>query len=130
MTRFKRTIYSLLATLVLALGLFSPLALQHVSAQTATDEVCAGIATASGAGCNGSNTTLNKVVANGVNILSIVIGIVAVIMIMVGGFKYITAAGDSGQINSAKSTILYAIVGLVVAALAQSIVRFVLNAAK
>ena len=47
-------------------------------------------------------------------------------MIMVGGFKYITSGGDSGNITGAKNTILYAVVGLVVVALAQIIVRFVL----
>jgi len=130
MMRFKRTIFTLATALVLALGLLSPVALQHVSAQTAHDEVCAGIATAAGAGCNGSNTSLNNVVRNGVNILSIIIGIAAVIMILVGGFKYITSGGDSGQVSNAKSTIVYAIIGLIIAALAQSIVHFVLNAAK
>lgn len=130
MMRLRRSIYTLATALILALGLLSPALLQHASAQTAHDEVCAGIATASGAGCNGSNTSLNKVVATGVNILSTVIGIAAVIMIMVGGFKYITAGGDSGQIGSAKSTIIYAVIGLVIVALAQSLVRFVLDAAK
>ncbi|HSX34598.1 MAG TPA: hypothetical protein VLF62_03055 [Candidatus Saccharimonadales bacterium] len=130
MKRLKHYVYTIAVALIMALGLLSPVALQHVSAQTSTDEVCAGIATASGAGCNGSNASLNKIVSTGVNIFSTVIGIVAVIMIMVGGFKYITAGGDSGQISSAKTTIIYAIVGLIIVALAQSIVRFVLNAAK
>jgi Type IV secretion system pilin len=62
-----------------------------------------------------------------INILSWVIGVVAVIMIIVGGFKYITSGGDSGGVTSAKNTILYAIVGLVIVALAQVIVRFVLG---
>jgi hypothetical protein len=55
--------------------------------------------------------------------------VVAVIMIIVGGLKYITSGGDSGNITSAKNTILYAIVGLIVVALAQIIVRFVLERA-
>ncbi len=50
-------------------------------------------------------------------------------MIIVGGLKYITSGGDSGNITSAKNTILYAIVGLIVVALAQIIVRFVLQRA-
>jgi hypothetical protein len=52
---------------------------------------------------------------------------VAVIMIIVGGLKYITSGGDSNNVSSAKSTIIYAIIGLVVVALAQFIVQFVLN---
>lgn len=62
-----------------------------------------------------------------INIVSIVVGLVAVIMIIIGGFKYITSNGDSGAVSSAKNTILYAIVGLVVVALAQIIVRFVVG---
>lgn len=62
-----------------------------------------------------------------VNIFSVVVGIVAVIMIIWGGFKYITSGGDSGNITSAKNTIIYAIIGLVVVALAQFIVQFVLD---
>jgi hypothetical protein len=128
--RFKRQLYTFASALLLALSVALPATLQRVAAQTPADQVCAGIATASGTGCNGSNTTLNKVVAAGVNILSVAIGITAVVMIMVAGFKYITAGGDAGSIGSAKNTIIYAIVGLVIVALAQAIVRFVLNAAK
>jgi cytochrome bd-type quinol oxidase subunit 2 len=69
------------------------------------------------------NSTIKLVI----NMFSIVVGIVAVIMIVLGGLKYITSSGDSNNITSAKNTILYAIVGLVVVALAQFIVRFVLG---
>jgi hypothetical protein len=62
-----------------------------------------------------------------VNIFSLLIGIVAVIMIIVGGFRYITSGGDSGRVGGAKNTLIYAIIGLVIVALAQIIVHFVLN---
>lgn len=62
-----------------------------------------------------------------VNIFSVIVGIVAVIMIIYGGFKYITSGGDSGNITSAKNTIIYAIIGLVIVALAQFLVQFVLD---
>jgi hypothetical protein len=55
-----------------------------------------------------------------------VIGVVSILMIIIGGFKYITSAGDSGRVNSAKNTILWALVGLVVAALADTILTYVL----
>ena len=48
-------------------------------------------------------------------------------MIIYGGFRYVTSGGDSGHVSSAKNTIIYAIVGLVVVALAQFIVQYVLN---
>jgi hypothetical protein len=62
-----------------------------------------------------------------INIFSVVVGIVAVIMIIWGGFKYITSGGETGNITSAKNTIIYAIVGLVIVALAQFFVQFVLD---
>jgi hypothetical protein len=70
---------------------------------------------------------IQTIVTTIVNIFSVVVGIVAVIMIIWGGFKYITSGGDSGNITGAKNTIIYAIIGLVVVALAQFIVQFVLD---
>lgn len=108
------------------LGVASPLAVAQNKA-----DVCAGVGVVTGAAnCgnpSGNPTTVNSIVATVINILSFVIGIAAVVMIMIGGFKYITASGDSSNIQSAKNTILYAIIGLVVVATAQVIVRFVLN---
>ena len=62
-----------------------------------------------------------------VSVLSIVIGIVAVIMFIISGFKYITSGGDSNGVSSAKNTLIYAIVGLIIVALAQFFVHFVLS---
>lgn len=75
----------------------------------------------------GPTGKLNNLVANIVNLITIIIGIIAVIMILIGGFKFITSNGDSNRIASARQTIIYAIVGLVIVALAQVIVRFILN---
>jgi hypothetical protein len=62
-----------------------------------------------------------------VNVFSIVVGFVAVVMIIYGGVKYITSGGDSNNISSAKNTIVYAIIGLLIVAIAQVIVHFVLE---
>lgn len=70
---------------------------------------------------------LTNLIANIVQILSVIVGIVAVIMIIWGGFKFITSGGDSGNVASARNTIIYALIGLVIVALAQIIVRFVLT---
>jgi multisubunit Na+/H+ antiporter MnhB subunit len=56
-----------------------------------------------------------------------ILGAIAVIMIVIGGIRYTTSNGDSGSIKSAKDTILYAVVGLVVAMLAYAIVNFVVQ---
>lgn len=71
--------------------------------------------------------TVNDIITSVINIFSLVVGVVSVIMIIIGGLKYITSGGDSGNVSGAKNTILYAIIGLVVVALAQVIVRFVLT---
>jgi hypothetical protein len=63
-----------------------------------------------------------------VNILSFVAGVAAVIMIVFSGVKFVTSGGDSNAVSSAKNTLVYAIIGLVIAVLAQLIVHFVLNA--
>lgn len=65
-----------------------------------------------------------------VNLISVIIGIVAVIMIIIGGLRYVTSGGDSGKVSNAKNTIIYAIVGLIVVALAQVIVKFVISETK
>lgn len=72
-------------------------------------------------------TQVDSIITTIVNVLSIIIGVIAVIMIIIGGLKYITSSGDSGNVTAAKNTILYAIVGLIIVALAQLIVRFVLG---
>lgn len=74
-----------------------------------------------------SDTDLGGLLKNIVNILSIIVGVVAVIMIIIGGFRYITSGGESSNVSGAKNTLIYAIVGLVIVALAQFIVHFVLS---
>lgn len=62
-----------------------------------------------------------------INMLIFLTGAIAVVMIVIGGIRYTTSAGDSSQVNSAKNTILYSVVGLVIAASAYGIVNFVLS---
>jgi hypothetical protein len=84
--------------------------------------------------CNDADSALGSngiggLAANIVNIFSIVVGAVSVLMIIYGGFRYITSGGDSGRVGNAKNTLVYAIIGLVIVALAQVIVHFVLGEA-
>lgn len=66
-----------------------------------------------------------KMMTNIINAIFFVLGMIAVIMIIVGGVKYTTSNGDPQGIKSAKDTIMYAVIGLVVAILAYTIVNFV-----
>src|SRR3990167_3390083 len=78
---------------------------------------------------SGSESRFQIILTDIINIFSIIVGIVAVVMIIFGGFKYITSAGNQENIKSARNTIIYALVGLIIVALAQVIVRFVLREA-
>jgi len=78
-------------------------------------------------GDRAASNSLEKLIKTVINILSAVVGAVSVIMIIVGGFRYVTSGGDSNNVGAAKNTILYAIVGLVIVAVAQVIVQFVLE---
>ena len=75
----------------------------------------------------GGGTNLEGIMRKVIQVFSIIVGFVAVVMIIVGGIKYITSGGDSGNISGAKNTIVYAIIGLIIVALAQVLVHFVLK---
>ena len=101
------------------------------------DTVATGAQKASGGtvNCNASGgltgNTQNQVgdiASKIVNVFSIIVGAAAIIMIIYSGFRYITSGGSSERIGSAKTTLIYAIIGLVVVALAQILVHFVLSA--
>lgn len=70
---------------------------------------------------------LTKLAQKIITWFSIIVGAASIIMIIYGGFRYITSGGESGRVGAAKNSLLYAIVGLVIVALAQVIVHFVLN---
>ena len=61
------------------------------------------------------------------NVMLFIVGAVSVIMIVIGGFRYVLSGGNSANVTSAKNTILYAIVGLVVAMLAYAMINFVIT---
>jgi hypothetical protein len=127
-TMFKKILNRFTISLAL-LGAFAmPLVGASVSAQTPKDAICDGVVLTGGSCDTGvGGPSVESTIGTIINLLSLIVGVVAVIMIIIGGLKYITSAGDSNNVSSAKNTILYAIIGLVVVALAQVIVRFVLD---
>jgi len=98
------------------------------SCSSPTDCISSGV-TATG-GSSSGGTDLKTFIKNIVNVLLFVLGAIAVIMIIIGGIRYTTSNGDSGQVTSAKNTIMYAVVGLVVAIMAYAIVNFVVSSFK
>lgn len=79
-------------------------------------------------GSSGTDTCgLTDVIKTVINVLLFIIGSLSVIMIIVGGIRYVVSNGDSSQITNAKNTIMYAVVGLIIALLAYAIVNFVVT---
>ncbi len=96
--------------------------------------LCAGVNLDVNSDCNSgglsqgqANDKLNNIIHSVINLLSVIVGVVAVIMIIIGGLRYITSGGSDTSVTGAKNTILYAIIGLIIVALAQILVRFVLS---
>src|SRR5581483_7242409 len=112
----------------LATVLFGVAAPALVSADAKSSVQC-GINGAAGVnGCSTQpTTTLSDTIDNIVNILSGLVGVIAVIMVIVGGFRYITSAGDTNRLAGAKNTIIYALVGIIIVALDQTLVHFVIH---
>lgn len=96
----------------------------------AKDDACKGAALDNSASGDCGDTAAedtSSLIQSIVNLLTIIVGIIAVIMIIIYGLKFVTSGGDSNSISSARNGVIYAIVGLIVVALAQIIVRFVIN---
>jgi hypothetical protein len=98
-------------------------------AVTSQEQACGAIGdiSPSGGDCNDPDgPSVNKTINVAINIISLVAGVIAVVMIIVSGFKYVTSQGDASEISNSKKTLIYAIVGLVVVVFAQFIVKYVL----
>lgn len=72
------------------------------------------------------DTSLMPTVVNLIKVAMSVLGLVAVVVIILGGIQFMTAGGDPGKVKKAKDTILYGVIGLVVAVLAYAIVNFII----
>jgi hypothetical protein len=125
-------------TLVLSIAatLLFPVAVPAMAsaAEGIQENLCAGANLDVNTNCDSGGITdqqakdrINNILRTVIRLFSIVVGVASVVMIIIGGLKYITSGGDSGNVSGAKNTILYAIIGIVVVALAQFIVRFVLT---
>jgi hypothetical protein len=114
---------SLLIISVMSMGFMSFAATAPASAVNVFP-ACSGN---SSAVCKGTQDSLLGFWAKIINTLLFLVGSVSVVMIIVGGIRYVVSNGEQAAITGAKNTILYAIVGLVVAIMAAAIVNFVLS---
>ena len=91
-------------------------------------QVSKGIDTATTSEMKGKSIDGDKgLIKTVVNVLLWAVGILSVIMIIFSGFRYITSAGDASKTKSARSTLIYSVVGLIVAIMAWAIVNMVIN---
>jgi len=125
----KKSLQSLLIVPALALGVsFVAPVFQPVTANAVFDQGLQNGADSS----KGKDQQTDLFGDNGIfktitNVLLFIIGAISVIMLIIGGIRYVVSGGDSGAVTSAKNTILYAIVGIVVAILAYALVNFVIG---
>lgn len=126
MQKIKYYLQISLATLgITVLGLWAAVpGVSYAVGEASKSTACTSIG--ANANCDTGGLKINDVVTWVVNVISWIVGLLAVIMIIISGAKFMTAGGDSGKIASARSALMYAIIGLIIAALAQVIVQFVL----
>lgn len=121
----KRVLKQLILSAALVFGFVAAIAPAPVSAV----DICPPGADANSPVCQDSDAEAGNLVTTIVNILLFVVGIVAVIMIIIGGLMYVVSGGDAGSVTKAKNTILYSVIGLLIAILAYAIVNWVVGIA-
>lgn len=75
----------------------------------------------------GADTDLHSSIGTILTVVYSIVGIVAVVMVILGGISYATSQGDAGKLKKGKDTILYGIIGLIIVLLAFAITNFVLS---
>lgn len=125
-----KTIKAILAVFAAFCFAFMPIT-STFAVDQCSDAVCASSdypdSIKAACGCSSVSSqqkTLPDVAINIINAVIGVSGLIAVIFIVIGGFQYMTSTGDATKIQKAKNTILYAVIGLVICALAFAIVNF------
>jgi hypothetical protein len=134
----KRFITTITVSIALITGLVVPVLLPaaaHAVANPNSQSLCEGAggswivdnnAPAGGVCSNGDGTrTVPGTIQQITDILIFLVGAISVLMIIIGGVRYVTSGGDQAGTKSAKDTIMYAVIGLVVAFMAYAIVHFI-----
>lgn len=115
------------AVMTLAVGLSFGIA-PSASADCAVNQ---GVSGALNQNCSNPGNTPATVTGTGglvttvINIMLFIVGILSVIMIIYSGIRYVTSRGDSGQVGNAKNTLMYSIIGLIIALVAYALVNWV-----
>ena len=91
------------------------------------NEIMTGVNAAYVGGMPGGTESIATLFSTVTSILLFVVGALAVIMVVVGGLRYVISGGNASAVSAAKNTVLYAIVGVVIAFLAYALINFVLG---
>ena len=127
-TRLKQILSSLLIIPIMALGVSVALQINSVNVVRASDmTLSGGVSNSQGEGVPGELTGSDGVFETVVNVLLFIIGAVSVIMLIYGGIRYTTSGGNANNVTAAKNTIMYSIIGLIIAILAFAVVNFVVK---
>ncbi len=98
------------------------------STSPSTNEACQGIQQLGGTGCGPAATnSVSNLMKRALELLSLIAGFIVVVMVILSGIKFVTANGDSQQITSARQSLIYALIGIVIVAFAQVLVHFVIG---
>jgi cytochrome bd-type quinol oxidase subunit 2 len=117
------------AIIIMPVGNSSALSVgdHNIIASAASNEACSGVGLFDGSTCGDQGAAVNSALSTIINIFSAVVGVIAVIMIIVSGLQFITSSGNPQSVSKARSSLIYAIIGIVIVILAQLIVHFVIN---
>ncbi len=119
----KAKVLAAVMCLAMAFTAVSPVSLPVYA--DAKDEVKKGTDMTNSGGS--AKQDLPDVITTIINVMLFIAGALAVIMIIYGGIRYITAHGDEKQVKVAKDTIVYSVVGLIIAIIAYALVTFIFN---
>lgn len=132
----KKLVLNVIAAVLMVLGLGSVATLSPAYAAQGLcpngEKIPAGgsLKDCSDSGLDGAANNEDNLMATLTVIVNVIVGVVAfvaVVMIVIGGISFVTSQGDTSRVAKARNTILYGVVGLVVALLAYAIVNFVLS---
>lgn len=124
LVRKSFVILSIVVAIFVFVGFVAP---QAVEAQGAKEAVCDSLLGNENCVEDDDSATVDGMLQTALNILSFVAGVIAVIMIIIAGLKFMTSQGDASKAASARNTVIYAIIGIVIVVLSQVIVQFVLS---
>ncbi len=128
----NRLILGVFVLVFSALGLSALSNNSTVYASASSEQACLSLDKNLGVDCSkdtssSGKNTIYTLVKKIVDTLSVIVGIITVFMIIIAGLQFITSGGDSNRVSKARTALTYSIIGLLVVALAQFLVRFVLN---